>query len=479
MSPHRTVSSTLLPRKGETVLLNGLVGSHDKFNGQRATTVSFDASQGRYSLRLLEEQARGDEALLDVKLDNIVCSHRKVPLHVFIPCHIATDRRVEAFRQTVKSVLNQVAHSYSVHVGLSGPAKYRKIASDSIASMTIVQPTPSPVQWYIQDDQVEARSQLEHIYRLLQDSLLLHPQALVMFVDNDDMCHPQRFYQFLNFYKMASLPTLAIPCKLLLSDKVSSKEGQYENIVDVEDPNDFGHWKRNRKLRRNVTIATNSWVNELDAEEYFDFIVPSMVLQKFFALTPEPVREHRFCDLRLYAYLDKLSPVELDDNPAVPWLLAHYKISEHDKKRAFDRHGVLAGGPQSVDQASYSIMKPSHGDVALSQRFQTRNILSPNQVALCRAHLESIVIQFYGWSNDMLRQSRRDKIAELNQLYGRGFGEALWGECENRIASLFGTRHLSQYSSTTMLIALAFALIGYYVVVHSKTETMEEPIGEL
>ena len=67
---------------------------------------------------------------------------------------------------------------------------------------------------------------------------------------------------------------------------------------------------------------------------------------------------------------------------------------------------------------------------------------------MCRAHLESIIIQYMGWNQSELNEGKRQKVAELNQLHGTGFGDALWDECYGHIRSLFDDKALALPENT-------------------------------
>lgn len=439
------LSAKLLPGAGDEVVVAGL-RSATEYNGRTGTVVSHDVRSGRYGVRLA---GRDGDNPLGVKLANVsrVSSSSsgaaaeavagESRLHVLVPCHVGTQRRLVTFMRAAKSVSVQVLKEFSVFIGISGPEGHREKAANVVATLAY-RHSGGGIRWYLQNCEMESRPQMEHLRHLHGDSLLVNPRALITFLDNDDMCHPQRFYQLLSAYRGANFPegaTLSIPCKLLLGDDISPEEGEFEKFVNVQDLTDFDQWKRFPELKRKVKFAPNSRVNEMDAEEYFDFIVPSDVMERFFHMTPVDVTKHRFCDLRLWAVLDYLNPMALADNPQVPWLLAHYKVSEDKKKRAFDNHGVLEVGRQSVDQVSFGQQELCHGDHALSQRFP---VISPQQVAMCRAHVESLVVQFVAWNEETLEKVRQSKVGELNGLYGAGFGDALWAESVERIKSLFG-----------------------------------------
>eukprot|EP00977_Amphora_coffeiformis_P018868 scaffold6764_cov169-Amphora_coffeaeformis.AAC.6 len=356
-------------------------------------------------------------------------------LHVLIPCHVSSDRRVATFLRCAKSIMNQLnAPDFVVFVGLSGPKCYRNIVRKALAHVS--KNSRPTITWYLQDAQVEVRPQMEHLRHLLECSRRINPRALLAFVDNDDMCHPTRFATMYNLYQCARIPTngvLSVPCKLLLDYNMTPEEGEYEKYVDPQNPYSFNHWKKFPKLQRKVELARNSRAYDMDAEEYFDYLVPSAVLHKFFDMTPVAVASHRFCDLRLYQmlrYHDNVQTADVRDM----WLLAHYKVTRDEKYRSFDNHG-RGMGDQGGDQISFSTdVASAQADQRLAQRFSR---LSPGQMGMCRAHLESIIIQYMGWNESELQEGKRQKVAELNDLHEMGLGDALWDECHAHIRSLF------------------------------------------
>ena len=452
---HQPITTTkILPRKGDRVLIDGLKGAKEH-NGKYGSVqgVSSYADQ-RYKITL--ERGKKD---LGVRLANLtVCSSdisgeklsSSKSLHVLIPCHVASDRRVVTFMRCARSVGSQFdaylqrKTDYSVFVGLSGPEEYRAKTFQYLSELA----QRSGCRWYLQDDQIEARPQLEHLRSLLlRGSLPVDSNALLSFVDNDDMCHPLRFHILLDAY--GNMPfddddgyTLGMPCKLILNPTITPEEGQLENFVDPKRIQDFDYWRRNSFARRKVQLATNETADELDCEEYFDYVVPSSVLKKFFDLNPPEVASNKFCDLRLLAVFSHLCPLAVGDTmmPGM-WLLAHYKIPMDEKRAAFDRHGErdVENLVQSVDQASFQEEELAATDLELAKRFPK---LSPGQIAMCRAHIESIIISFVGWNADKLERARIEKVFELNRSHGPGFGEALWQECLSAMLALFDNETL-------------------------------------
>jgi len=236
--------------------------------------------------------------------------------------------------------------------------------------------------------------------------------------------------------------TLALPCKLLLDPSITPSEGQLKNFVNMNRIEDFRYWRKSSFASRKVQLATNDGARDLDCEEYFDFIVPSSVLKKFFDLNPATVTSHKFCDLRLFQILYELCPMEVGDAmmPGM-WLLAHYKIPMDEMRAAFDRDGARDTDRlvQSVDQASFMVETQTSADRMLSEKYPN---VSPGQVSMCRSHLESIILSYIGWNDRMLHKARRDKVVQLNNSHGSGFGENLWEEVHTDVLALFDSATL-------------------------------------
>lgn len=385
-------------------------------------------------------------------------------IHVLIPSHVESDRRLFSFHCCVESVSHQTFSQYKVFVSLSGTDHFRKASMDFLKSL-------HPHQWNVQDTGLQRLPQMEHLRRLVKESSARDPHAYLMFLDNDDMFHPLRLEAFDSAYSALNIldMPLSIPCKLLLSEHLGAKEGRLECFI--RNAHDFDKWKRDPKLRKKVQWAPSSQCEQMDCTEYFDFMVPTAVMTKFFRENPIGITSHRFCDLRLHALLSSMFSFEVEDTPVYPWLLLHYKITEDMKKRTFDKHGRANHTSHSIDQVSFSGINPTARDVVLANKFRT---LSPGQVSMCRGHLESIVISYIGWDHRSLADARREKVKELNSYYGRGFGNEMWAQAQADISKLLGDtiltiiwRWLTTPSMFRNGILLVIILGGVWVTISS------------
>ena len=361
-------------------------------------------------------------------------------IHLLIPSHVGSESRLQTFKRCASSVVNQTYSNYEVFLSISGLEKYRK---KSINFVTSQKTKP----WNIHDTGKQQLSQMEHLRKLLQISYERDPQAFLMFLDNDDMMHPMRLMAFNDASSSLDLPDnmpFTIPCKLIISSETTTTAPNATMDSFISSPRDFDQWKRNSKLRRkNVQLIPSSRCDDMDCNEYFDYIVPTSVMVKFFNENPVGITSHKFCDLILYRVLADLFPYEAQDHPSYPWLLIHYKVSEDAKKHTFDNHGrrdkKKKGKCHSIDQASFGgEFKPSDRDVNLARKYHR---ISPGQVAMCRGHLESLVITYIGRDNWTLNDVKRQKTIELNGLYGYGLGNELWAQAHEDMFKLTGGKH--------------------------------------
>jgi hypothetical protein len=106
---------------------------------------------------------------------------------------------------------------------------------------------------------------LEHLRSIIHHgSIQVNPDALLAFMDNDDLCHPTRFCAMVDFYGHCTRDTdspvpisLALPCKRLLHPSLTPPEGQLENFVNMDDCMDMNYWKKNSFASEKIIYATN------------------------------------------------------------------------------------------------------------------------------------------------------------------------------------------------------------------------------
>jgi hypothetical protein len=187
-----------------------------------------------------------------------------------------------------------------------------------------------------------------------------------------------------------------------------------------------------------MRLPTNETAYSMDCIEYFDYLVPSVILQKFFELNPVKATSHQFCDLHLQQLFQDFCPIQPGDI-MIPdmWHLEHYRVPQNGKLLAFEQDGERDSGRllHSVDQASFPKLIQTDADRMLSEKYPN---LSPGQVAIIRSHLESLIITVIELLDErMLEKLRSKKIAKINKSHGPGFGEDLWEEAYSDILALF------------------------------------------
>ena len=187
--------------------------------------------------------------------------------------------------------------------------------------------------------------------------------------------------------------------QLLLDENLAPDEGTMDRLIS--NVQDFDRWKADRGLRGKIRLVSDvDDLSALDADEHFDYCTPTPVLRRFFEITPDSIVRSPWCDLRLNAFLDRLTSSAVLF--PLPWLLAHYKVT------------FQAGAATDEDRE-------------LARRFK----MQPTQIAACRQNVESSVVQFLGWDEEKHREFRRFTATEINRAHGVGLGDALWSRaCE-------------------------------------------------
>ncbi len=433
------------------MLIDKLV-SASNLNGRNGTVKCFHHDQGRYEIEI----AGNAGETKGIKLANLSVVGKRNKggtqrrqfhkTHVLIPCHAEHPRRILTFLRCITSVAKQqFPDDFDVFIGLSGSEEFR---AEALRAISLISSKCPHSHWHVDDTGLPQRSQMEHFRYLLDNlSVRVDPTAMLMFLDSDDMFHPLRLLAFHQAKIGLEIPDdvpMPLPCKLLLSSEAVTPDFGSMNDL-ISDPTDFSKWRKSSSLSRSIQLVPTSRCDDMDCNEYFDFMVPTPIMQKFFRLNPPAITSNKYCDLRLLAVLETLTQIEVVDNPDVPWLIAHYKASLESKERAFDNHGVVienvAGISQSVDQVSMDTGNPSQQDIKLAAKYRK---LSPYQVRMCRLHVESLLIQHIGWNDKKTAAARRYKCQELDSLHGRGFGTDLLKEVEAELWQSLGKNAAAQ-----------------------------------
>lgn len=141
------------------------------------------------------------------------------------------------------------------------------------------------VNWFVLDDDVEERAQFEHYRHLLEKSILVDPDAWLMFLDNDDMFHPEQVSSFKGFIGSPQMveykcQVFKCPGKLLLnSDEVGLDCIPFDQIM-----------AGGKTLQELIMPGAND--GTVVDNEYFDYGVHTSVLKRFMELTPTGILSH-------------------------------------------------------------------------------------------------------------------------------------------------------------------------------------------
>ena len=255
--------------------------------------------------------------------------------------------------------------------------------------------------------------------------------AWLMFLDNDDLWHPWRvsvFHEVLS-QRIAGEggAPFSIPCKLLLNNITEPDHGKLGQLICGYD--DFNAWKEDPVLASHITEVSGP--HDEDCDEFFDYCVPTSVFRDFMRTTPALIKAHTCCDLRFDALLRLIT----DDDQVglgqdVPWLMAHHTVTQDVRSQCF-RAAATAPLGSINDRESMSVSSGPE-DAELVSRFGLS--LTPEQVAIARKHVESIVIQHIGCDDEFQsehdrqhEESRSVVVADIDRSHkSPGFGEALW-----------------------------------------------------
>jgi hypothetical protein len=433
-SGHVDSNAFRVPSVGDRVLLKGLV-SAGHLNGEEGIVRRYVGEQQRYQMKVSSVNHKGTIAVKRNNFDILVTDDphgsstpSRKSMHVIIPCHLADARRFEQFMQCAKSVGKQTERNFCAFVSISSP--YAQLRVNAGVLLQLLNDKRPGVRWYILDDASEGKAQFEHIRDLLELSDSIDRDAWLMFLDNDDMFHPQRVGVFRREAERrhpSDPDRVVFNCgnKLLLDSDIIG----YNNLdLDelVTDDGETEPWLEDKDILRVTQLALGDDVSELDAAEYFDFCVHASILRHFLKLTPDELLAHKFCDVRFAMSLTRHC-VTRCTYPG--WLMAHFKLRIEMKTAAF----------HDDDVERYARHASAHaGTVTEEERQlaeQTR--LPPEKIASCRNEIEEQVIMFYGRDDRNLKGARERKANEINENCGHNLGSILWDRACEKFASYF------------------------------------------
>jgi hypothetical protein len=426
--------------RGDQVRVENLSSeAGQKLNGLEARVVKYHHAKDRYEVRIGDQEKTHALKPANLVPPQPFAGEASTAMHVLIPCHLDSPRRVLLFRRCAQSVAFQqrLPGMINVFVSLSGSLRGGNGACSIIKDLRARADENPAIRWHVLDNGHEQRSQFEHLDDMLEASMELCSSAWLMFLDNDDLWHPWRinvFHRVLSQRIAAGEgdAPFSIPCKLVLKN-MTGDDGRLDQLICGYD--DWDTWKQDPALASQIT-ETAAGLHGEDCDEFFDYCVPTSVFRDFMRTTPARIKAHTYCDLRFDALLRLIT----DDDQVglgqeIPWLMAHHKITMDVKQACFDS---AATGSLHTDatRASMSVSSAPE-DAELVSRFQLS--ITPEQVAMTRKHVESAAIQHIACDDEF--QSKHDRkhneyrsevLAEINKSRkSPGFGEALWAQsCE-------------------------------------------------
>lgn len=418
------MSEFRIPRRGDKCTVNGLATAA-KYNGTSGIVVKYLPKQERYQIQLhIESEGGGAEKkLLAVKRANIVLREdpqnfggSAISIHVLVPCHFTDDRRLRQFAQCVESLCQQTDKKYRAFFSISGTDTRR---SDAVILLGIfnqatIERSGMRMDWYITIEQErEKKSQFEHYKDLLAISRSVDDSAWLMFLDNDDMYHPERVKHFKGVVasKGSSHEDFDVfwsGGKLLMdSGKLGDAYISLKSIMEGKETLD-------PYLRVAATMEDNS---VLDTGEYFDFCCRTPILTKFFDLTPEVVLKNPFCDVRLMFTFSRICDGARRHRDH-EWLMMHYRV------RLSDRHQAFVDRDTDRHSNAMAAVDVSDADRELADETGIEALV----VATCRKDVEEQVIPWIARDEPNLMEWKKRLTTRMDRDFGHDLGTRLWEE---------------------------------------------------
>jgi hypothetical protein len=439
-----TEEEVLVLYPGDKVFLHSLKSMSD-LNEKTGKVLKYHVDRNRYEISITGRKKtlavkpsnlsfegtlpRGEDGSVD-EINSLPVAAR-VPIHVLVPCNVISQREALRFIQTFKSFLYQTASCF-IFIGLSGTDEWTKNivelvhslgSSNKRLSLFLVKAEASTAAAATTTTTTSTVPRFTCLQALLLHSMRVNPEAYLLFAESEDMFHNTRVEMFQGF--IASKPgrmAYCLPEKLVIDEEESNGEVVSINTLLRSDGT----------LPKNIKIAQLKTYQAMDANEYFDWCVSSEYMHTFFEITPAEVAANRHCDIRFNAQLERLARTK--DFPVAgidQWLYAHHKTSMHSKKKTFDASTSISSGAVGAFTAA---------DEELAKIYTT---LSPAQVAICRLHLNSLIVGYDIWSQDNAAAFFNGKKQELNELYGAGFGDTLFAEEQTAFRAAFDAEKLA------------------------------------
>ena len=344
-------------------------------------------------------------------------------LHILLASHIQNERDLVLLLRGVQSVLEQTDPDFCVFLSISGTAPLIPTATDALQAMLCQQQAGT---WFILPQ--ESPHTFQHLRQLHELALQINPNAWILFLKQTDLFHPQRVHAFrtvLQHPMTSAIMPFALSAKLLVRQLASTGKGQLRDFI--HNSADFHKWQSQPILKREVSLPK---MDQLP-HEYFDYCIPTSLLGRFLRTTPTSLLSNPHCALRLASMLDDLATLE----PLVPfpWLLIHYVCASTSLESTFNRHDWITGS-KILDDPSITVDLTDFDRHVSEHNYPS---LSPTQIALCRSHLESIIVRYCYWNEPVLEDCEIRVIRQVDMYHGRGLGKLVWKHCSDMVRSRF------------------------------------------
>jgi len=428
-----------VPKSGDAVVGGGRVVLYH----QRRQRYEIQYSNSRQSCFLTRLEFELEQSALSSYSEQQQQQQHDTVLHLLVASHLQKERDLTLLLRGVQSLLQQTDPNFCVFLSISGSSLLEP-ATDVLQALLSQQQAG---EWFLvpaqqQEDSNyspdDTNTSFQHLKQLHTISRQVNSKAWILFLKQTDLYHPKRveaFQKVLQDPMTEDRMPFALSKKLLVGELKSTGEGQLRDFIHSNA--DFSKWKTVPTLNRNVTLSQES-----DANEFFDYCVPSFTLTRFFKVTPFCILTNANCDLRLAAMLDDLA--DLEPLSQYPWLLIHYSCTRGRAttsiESTFNRHDWLTG-VKILDDPTLSMQQIVEQLTDFDRHVSSTDYpaLSPTQVALCRRHLESIMLRYCYWNEPVLEDFEIRVIRQIDMYHGRGLGKLVWKHCLEKVRSCFST----------------------------------------
>mmetsp|Transcript_24665 Transcript_24665/g.53212 ORF Transcript_24665/g.53212 Transcript_24665/m.53212 type:complete len:344 (+) Transcript_24665:278-1309(+) len=271
------------------------------------------------------------------------------------------------------------------------------------------------------------KSQFQRYKSILNVSVMMKPNAWLMFLDNDDLYHPFRVKFFQDIIAKRRHEenevenTFYCGGKLLIDVvKANAKFGddiiKYDMFVSHDD-----------ELNGIVDVAASAKENEeKDVLEYFDHCVKTEILQRFIDVTPDEILSHQLCDVRFAASLSR-PRTKCYEHPRQEWLLMHYRV------RGYDRHQRYL----DLDLATFTNAMLKIEISEDDRHLEHVTGLKDAKIAFLRRDIEECAIQAVHRDDENVLFMRNRRVPYMDKTYENDIGTLLWDQVMLKLESYY------------------------------------------